>query len=81
MPSVTITMDDNLFKLVKKRAEKNLLNTKEQVEDIVRRSMLSYTDSRKLSLTKDVDDKLLNIFSRQRRGRKKIKKYRPLKFF
>lgn len=71
MPVITITIEENLFKLIKRRAQKNLLTTKEQIEDIVRRSMLSYTDSRKLSSTKNVDDKLLDIFSRQRRGRKK----------
>ena len=71
MSAITITIDENLLKLVRKRAQKNLLTTKEQIEDIVRRSMLSYTDSRKLSSAKDFDDKLLTIFSRQRRNRKK----------
>ena len=71
MPAITITIDENLLKLIKRRAQKNLLTTKEQIEDIVRRSMLSYADSRKLSSAKNIDDKLLNIFSRQRRGRKK----------
>jgi len=71
MSAITITLDENLLKLIKRRAQKNLLTAREQIEDIVRRSMLSYSDSRKLSSTKNIDDKLLNIFSRQRRGRKK----------
>ena len=71
MPAITITIDENLLKLIKRRAQKNLLTAKEQIEDVVRRSMLSYTDSRKLSSIKNTDDKLLDIFSRQRRGRKK----------
>ena len=71
MSAITITLDENLLKLIKRRAQKNLLTAKEQIEDVVRRSMLSYTDSRKLSSIKNTDDKLLDIFSRQRRGRKK----------
>lgn len=72
MSSITIDLDENLFKIVKRRAKRNLFSVKKQIEDIVRRSMLSYKDSGSSSRTK-VDDTLVNIFSREKRGRKKQK--------
>ena len=67
---LTINLDDEEVKILKKRAKKNILTVKEQVEDIVRRSCLSYKKTSGYKSIK-VDDKLVGIFSRERRGRKK----------
>ncbi len=69
---LTISLDDEEVKILKKRAKKNFLTVKEQVEDIVRRSCLSYKKTSSYKSVK-VDDKLVGIFSRERRGRKRKK--------
>ncbi|MDO8509495.1 MAG: hypothetical protein Q7S27_07505 [Nanoarchaeota archaeon] len=74
MNELTINLDEIVMNIVTRRAKRNLLTPKKLIEDIVRRSMLSYKDSGKSAPQSNIDDKLLNIFSRQRRGRKKIKK-------
>ena len=73
MPSVIISLSDEVYKELKKRAEKNMLNIKEQSEEILRRSMLSYKKDSTLKLAK-TDDKLLYIFSREKRGRRASKR-------
>ena len=70
MPTLTISLNEEVYKSLKKRAEKNMLNAKEQVEEIIRRSMLSYKKLSSLGLAK-IDDKLVSIFSREKRGRKR----------
>ena len=66
---LTISLDEDEVKILKKRAKKNILTVKEQVEDIIRRSCISSkTGGYK---TVKVDDKLVGIFSRERKGRKK----------
>ena len=67
---LTISLDDEEVKILTKRAKKNILTLKEQVEDIVRRSCLSYKKNSSYRPLK-VDDKLVGIFSREKRGRKK----------
>jgi len=69
---LTISLDESEVKILKKRAKKNLLTVREQVEDIVRRSCVM-SKSRGYITTK-VDDKLVGIFSRERKGRKPKKK-------
>ena len=71
MPSISINIEKDLFSVVKKRAKKNYLSIQELIEDIIRRSMLSYAKRSKNG--PKVDDKLVGIFSRERRGRKKKK--------
>ena len=73
MPSLTIDIPEKVLSVIKKRADKNLLSTKEQVEDIVRRSAVSYKSNSSLSQV-NPDDRLVSIFSRQRKGRKSKKK-------
>ena len=70
---LTINIGKEEQKILESRAKKNYLNLKEQVEDIIRRSCIS---SKKRSGMKSVkvDDKLVSIFSRERRGRKPKKK-------
>ena len=70
MPSLTIDLPEDVLKILKKRADKNLLSTKEQVEDIIRRSAVSYKSNSSISSV-EPDDRLVSIFSRQRKGRKK----------
>jgi len=69
---LTISLDEDEVKILKKRAKKNLLTIREQVEDIIRRSCVM-SKSRGYRQIK-VDDKLVAVFSRQRSGRKPKKK-------
>lgn len=69
---ITINLNDDEIKILKKRSKLNLLTLREQIEDIIRRSCITYSKkstSRKIK----VDDKLVAIFSRQKSGRKKKK--------
>jgi hypothetical protein len=70
--SIIIRVDDALAKLIKKRAGENMLSEEELVEDIVRRSMISYKEKESTQKVK-CDDALVDIFSRQRKGRKRKK--------
>jgi len=75
MPKLTINIDEDVKKIISKRASKNLLTLREQIEDILRKSAVRTklgTSYRKIK----IDDKLVAIFSREKRGRKKIKKKR-----
>lgn len=69
MPKVTIDIDEDVKKILMKRAKKNLLTLREQIEDILRRSCVRSSGSSKYN--EKLDDKLVGIFSRSRRGRKK----------
>jgi len=71
MPKITIDLDGKVLGKLETRAKKNFLSVKEQIEDIVRRSTVSFK-SRVRSIR--VDDRLVGIFSRQRTGRKRKKK-------
>jgi len=67
---VTINIDENEKKILDKRAKKNLLSLREQVEDIIRRSCVRGTSSSS-SQRVDADDRLVHIFSREMRGKKR----------
>ena len=69
---LTIDLDEAEIKILKRRGKKNLLSLKEQVEDIIRRSCIM-SQGRSYRTIK-VDDKLIGIFSRERKGRKRKKK-------
>lgn len=66
---VTIQLDDKEVKILTKRAKKNLLSLREMVEDIVRRSCISCLNEP--AGEPNIDDRLVGIFSRQKRGKKK----------
>jgi len=66
---ITIRLNDKEVKVLKKRAKKNMLELREQVEDIVRRSCINAKSSG--SVVEKCDDKLVSIFSRQTPGRKR----------
>ncbi len=68
---VTLYLDSEVLKSIDKRAKKNLLTLPEQIEDILRRSVLSSKKTKGLG-TEKLDDSLLAIFSR--RQRKTLKK-------
>ena len=74
MPTLTIEIDDEVAKILKKRADKNFLTSREQAEDIIRRSIVSYKKNTGNSEDTKIDDSLVNIFSRSKKGRKKKKK-------
>ena len=68
---LTIRLDDEEVKILKKRAKKDMLELREEVEDIIRRSCINSKSKNSLSSGNIGDDKLLGIFSRARSGRKR----------
>jgi len=72
MPSITINIGEDVKKIISKRAKKNLLSLREQIEDILRKSAVR-TKSGISYKTLKIDDKLVSVFSRDKRGRKKKK--------
>jgi len=69
MPTITISVDEPVKKVLEKRAKRNLMSLREQVEDIIRRSAANYKSG--IGTTTKIDDKLVEIFSRHKKGRKK----------
>lgn len=61
--SVTIFLDKDVKKELEKRAKKEFLSLEELINDIVRRSVISYKGN--ASTTDNVDDKFLTFFSRK----------------
>ncbi|MFH1326808.1 MAG: hypothetical protein ABIH59_01640 [archaeon] len=74
MKKVTINLDDSEIKILEKRTKKNLLSIKEQIEDIIRRSCVrgKSTGYKRVK----PEDRLIHIFSREKRGGWKRKKNR-----
>lgn len=66
---ITIRLNDAEVKVLKKRAKKNMLELREQVEDIVRRSCINAKSGG--SSVEKIDDKLVGIFSRKTPGRQR----------
>lgn len=66
---INLKIDSELYMELEKRAKREFLEVNELIEDIVRRSMLSYHKGNTIGDSK-VDDKLIGIFSRSKRGRK-----------
>ena len=69
--TIPIELDLEILKIVEKRSKENFMTVQELMEDIIRRSMISY---KKGNRPIKVDDNLVGIFSREKRGRKKVKK-------
>ena len=69
MPTLTISIDEKIKKILEKRARKNLMSLREQAEDIIRRSASNY----KLGIHTNIksDDTLVEIFSRNKKGKNK----------
>ncbi|MBU2562323.1 MAG: hypothetical protein KKF68_01550 [Nanoarchaeota archaeon] len=72
MPKITINIDEEVESILEKRAEKNLFTLKEQIEDILRKSAVRTKSLEGYKKIK-IDDRLVAIFSREKRGRKKKK--------
>lgn len=70
MPTLTISIDEDVQKVISKRAKKNMLSVKEQIEEIIRQSAIRTKSGATNSQIK-IDDRLVEVFSRQKKGRKK----------
>jgi len=70
---ITLFLDDELISNLEKRAKKNLFTLPEQIEDVLRRSVINQSKTKSLNNEK-LDDTLVGIFSRKKTGRKKTKK-------
>jgi hypothetical protein len=66
---ITLYLDDDLSKIIEKRAKKNLTTVPKQIEDILRRSCVRLKF--KNTSPGKIDDLLINIFSRKNTGRKR----------
>ncbi len=66
--SLTIELEADLFKVLEKRAKKNFMTPREMLEDIVRRSMISYKGGS--AEEQKIDDALVGVFSRVKRKKK-----------
>ena len=64
---IYIEITDEQEKILAKRAKKNLFTIKEQIEGIVRRSCIN--SPAKASKSTKIDDALVEIFSREKRGK------------
>ncbi len=62
--NISISLDNKELKILEKRAKKNLLSLKEQIEDIVRRSCISGAGK---TYEPKIDDSLVEAFSRVKR--------------
>lgn len=59
---IVLRLDSEVIDILEKRAKKNKLTLKEQMEDILRRSAINTTPSNK---PEKLDDNLVGIFSRK----------------
>jgi hypothetical protein len=66
---VCIFLSDDLLHTLERRAKKNMQTISEQIEDIIRKSCVSFKGGTSTSNEK-LDDKLVGIFSRKRGGRR-----------
>jgi len=60
--SLNIWLDSEVIKKLEKRAKRNMLNLNEQVEDILRRSVINQKSTQK---SEKLDDMLIGLFSRK----------------
>ena len=73
MPDITVSIDEEARRILQKRADKNFFTLREQIEDIIRKSAIRTKNAKKVQSIK-ADDKLIAIFSRDKRGRTKKQK-------
>ena len=72
MTRITINLDKEVEKVISKRAKSNFFTLEEQIEDILRKSAVRTKSGGYRALK--IDDKLVSVFSREKRCRKKKKK-------
>lgn len=68
MPTISVSLDEKIKKIIEKRAKKNLLSLREQAEEILRQSAVRTKSGDSISKVK-VDDRLVEVFSRDKRGK------------
>lgn len=64
---VCVYLDNEVIKILEKRAKKNLFTLPQQIEDILRRSCIGM---RKPQAKEKIDDTLVSLFSRRKYGKK-----------
>ncbi len=62
---VCIFLDSKILKILEKRAKRNMFTISEQIEDILRRSVVSSRNMKKQE--EKLDDMLVSLFSRKQR--------------
>jgi hypothetical protein len=67
--TIQVDLDEKLFKRLEKRAKSNHLSVREQIKNIIIRSMANYKTTGK-SYSDPNLSKFVKIFSRKRPGRK-----------
>jgi len=63
---ISIFLDSDILKIIDKRAKKNMFTIGEQIEDILRRSCLRLSTTKK---EEKLDDLLVSLFSRKKRSK------------
>ena len=62
--NISVSLDDGVLRLLEKRAKKNMMTLPEQIEDILRRSVIN---SKGTTAKEKLDDMLVGLFSRKKR--------------
>lgn len=70
---ISIYLDEDLIKALDKRAKKNFMTLREQINDILIRSMANYGKTGRKYAEPEVE-KMVKIFSRKKPGRKPKKR-------
>lgn len=68
--SISINVDEKLSKQIEKRAKENNLSVREQIKDIIVRSMSGYGKKNSSEPGDPRVSKMIKIFSRKKAGRK-----------
>jgi hypothetical protein len=68
---VSLFLSDDLLNIIEKRAKKNMQTISEQIEEILRRSCVTYKGGKKSLDSEKIDDTLVRLFSRRRGGRER----------
>lgn len=71
MVKLYLDIEKKLYEDLDRRAKKAYLDIEKLSEDILRRSMITYKKNVSNPSDKKIDDTLVNLFSRQNKGRKK----------
>ena len=66
---VCIFLSDDLLKIIERRAKKNMQTISEQIEEILRKSCVTYKGN--VSSQEKLDYTLVGLFSRKRTGKRK----------
>lgn len=67
---VCLFLSDDLLNILDKRAKKNMQTISEQIEEILRKSCITYKGN-KTPISEKLDDNLIGLFSRKNTGPKK----------